>query len=169
MRFLAILFVVLLVSCVESSPDKGEGESDSQDTIQVHVETDMAGFDAERAEKLGADDYGMKTYVMAFLVSGPNRPEDPDLRDSLQMAHMENIGRLADEGKLVLAGPFDSKDSLRGIYLFDTDSVELAQAWTESDPAIQYGSLKMILKKWYGSAALLEVNATHNKISKIKF
>lgn len=33
-------------------------------------------FNASLAEKLGADDYGMKEYVMAFLKAGPDRSQD---------------------------------------------------------------------------------------------
>ena len=53
-------------------------------------------FDAELAAELGADDYGMKRYVMAFLKSGPNRPEDPEEAQALQRAHLDNIRRMAE-------------------------------------------------------------------------
>jgi hypothetical protein len=33
-------------------------------------------YDAALAKKLGADEYGMKQYVMAFLKDGPNRITD---------------------------------------------------------------------------------------------
>jgi len=115
-------------------------------------------FDAEKAEKYGADDYGMKKYVFAFLKRGPNRSLPKEEADALQMAHLENIGKLAQEGKLVLAGPFFGNDDLRGIYIFNVDSLEEAKTLTETDPAIQAGSLTMELKEWYGSAALMAVN-----------
>lgn len=126
-------------------------------------------FDSLYAKKLGADDYGMKTYVMALLKSGPNRGGSPQYRDSLQKAHLDNISRLAEEGKLVLAGPFMDDGELRGIYVFNVTSLEEAQALTASDPAIRAGSLVMELHSWYGSAALMEVNEIHSQIAKIKF
>ncbi|WP_249042407.1 YciI family protein [Flagellimonas olearia] len=115
-------------------------------------------FDAEKAEKYRADDYGMKKYVFAFLKRGPNRSLPKEEADALQMAHLQNIGRMAQEGKLVLAGPFFGNDDLRGIYIFNVSSLEEAKKLTETDPAIQAGSLIMDLKEWYGSAALMEVN-----------
>ena len=54
----------------------------------------------------------MRRYVMAFLKTGPNRPADSATAVDLQKAHMENINRLAEEGKLVLAGPFLGNDGL---------------------------------------------------------
>ena len=117
---------------------------------------------------MGADDYGMRKYVMAFLKKGPNRPIDKDKAAKLQAAHMENIGRLAKEGKLALAGPFLDNGELRGIYIFNVESIEEAKALTETDPAIKVGSLVMELHPWYGSAALGFVNKYHEKLAKKK-
>lgn len=127
-------------------------------------------FDAELAAELGADDYGMRRYVMALLKSGPNRPEDPEQAQALQRAHLDNIRRMAEEGKLVLAGPFmgrgDDGHDIRGIYVFAVDSVEEAEALTATDPAVEAGSLVMELHPWYGSAALMKVNGIHASIAK---
>lgn len=125
-----------------------------------------AAFDAELATELGADDHGMRRYVMAFLKSGPNRPDDPEKAQALQRAHMENIRRMAEAGHLVLAGPFMDDGETRGIYVFAVDSVEEAERLTATDPAIQAGSLVMELHPWYGSAALMKVNEIHARISK---
>ena len=117
--------------------------------------------DTALAQELGADDYAMKQYVMAFLKKGPNRNRTPDDARKLQAAHMENIGRLAKEGKLVLAGPFLDDGPIRGIYIFNVTSIEEAKKLTETDPAIKAGSLEMDLHPWYGSAALMKVNEIH--------
>jgi uncharacterized protein YciI len=121
-------------------------------------------YDAALAKKLKADQYGMRTYVMAFLKAGPNRNRSREDAQKLQQAHMANINRLAAEGKLVLAGPFADDGPLRGIYIFDVATVAEAEALTRSDPAIQAGSLVMELHPWYGSAALMMVNEVHGKI-----
>ena len=120
--------------------------------------------DTALAIELGADDYGMKQYVMAFLKKGPNRDRTPAQAAELQKAHLANIGRMAEEGKLVLAGPFMDKGELRGIYIFNVTTVEEAQKLTETDPAIQAGSLVMELHPWYGSAALMKVNEIHKSL-----
>ena len=126
-------------------------------------------FDAELAKKYGADDYGMKKYVMAFLKAGPNRNQDSATAVKLQAAHMANINKMADEGYLVLAGPFLDKGDIKGIYIFNVESVEKAKELTETDPAIKAGRLVMELHPWYGSAALMPVNETHKKIQKKDF
>jgi uncharacterized protein len=126
-------------------------------------------YDPELAEKLHADDLGMKKYVMAFLYSGDRVAEySKEERAEIQKGHMENITKLAEMGKLILAGPFFGKDSLRGIFVFDVQSLEEAGALTETDPAIKAGVLKMDLKEWYGSASLMMVPEIHAKIEKPK-
>jgi len=130
------------------------------------AEESDVGFDAELAERLGADVYGMRRYVMAFLKSGPNRDHDQEEAVALQRGHMANIRRLAAEGKLVLAGPFLGDGEFRGIFLLNVESEEEARALVETDPAVAAGRLEMELHPWYGSAAILEVNRIHQRISR---
>ena len=123
-------------------------------------------YDAALAKKLGADEYGMRVYVMAFLKAGPNRSRSKEEAQKLQAAHMANINRMAAEGKLVLAGPFEDNGELRGIYIFNVATVAEAEALTKTDPAIQAGTLVMELHPWYGSAAVMMINEVHDKIQK---
>lgn len=124
-------------------------------------------YDSVKAREYGADDYGMKKYVMAFLKSGPNRSSDQEAAMKLQKEHLQNMGRLAEEGKLVLAGPFFDGGELRGIYIFNAQSIEEAEKLTMTDPMIESGALVMDLKEWYGSAALMEINEIHKTIAKM--
>jgi uncharacterized protein len=123
-------------------------------------------YDAALAAKLKADDMGMHMYVMALLKAGPNRDRPREEAQRLQTAHRANINRLAAEGKLVLAGPFDDDGALRGIYIFDVPTVAEAEALTRTDPAIQAGQLVMELHPWYGSAAVMMIPEIHAKIEK---
>ena len=123
-------------------------------------------YDSILAKKLGADQYGMKHYVMAFLKTGPNQITDSIKRIEMQKAHLKNIIRLANEGKLIVAGPFLDDQPIEGIFIFNIESIEEAKALTNTDPAIQSGELVMELRPWYGSAALVEVAALHQKIQK---
>ncbi|TNF40320.1 MAG: hypothetical protein EP311_09210 [Cytophagales bacterium] len=124
-------------------------------------------YDEALAKKLGADDYGMRKYVMAFLLRGDRVSEyTPEQRSEIQAGHMANIGKMAEMGKLIVAGPFFGNDDLRGIYIFDVQTLEEAKALTETDPAIQAGVLKMDLKEWYGSAALMMLPDLYPKVTK---
>jgi len=123
-------------------------------------------YDAALAKKLNGNEYGMKKYVIAFLKAGPNRGQDSATAAQLQAAHMANIHRMAEAGDLVVAGPFMDDGELRGIYIFNVETVEKAKELTETDPAVKAGRLVMELHPWYSSAALMEVNGIHKKIQK---
>jgi len=157
--FIVLTLAILVLSC-------GKKNTTVAATDKTTTDTTATTFDSTLAQQLGADDYGMKKYVMAFLKAGPNRSQDDSTAAALQQAHLKNIMRLAEEGKLVLAGPFMDRDSVRGIYLFDVESIEEAQQLTATDPAIKAGRLRMELHPWYGSAAVGMVNDWHQKISK---
>ena len=155
-KFLIIAIIGFSLSNCSQSNTKANDKS------QSIVST---SYDSVLAREYGADQYRMKKYVIAFLKRGPNRSLDKDKANELQMAHMNNIDRMAEEGKLVLAGPFFGNDDLRGIYIFNVESIEEAKALTNSDPAIKAGSLVMELKEWYGSAALMAINDLHKSLS----
>jgi uncharacterized protein YciI len=135
-------------------------------SINCFAQSKNPQYDAQLAQKLGADEYGMKTYVMAFLKSGPNRLKDSTARAELQKAHLKNIMKLVAEGKLIIAGPFLDDQPIRGIFVFNVSTVEEAKKLTETDPAIKAGSLVMELHPWYGSAALMETVGIHKKLEK---
>jgi uncharacterized protein len=158
--FNALLFISLafMLACGQ---DKSESIS--------AVSSESSGFDSLLAARLGADDYGMRQYVMAFLKAGPNTLQDSTERAQIQAGHMANIRRLADEGKLVLAGPFTDGGTLRGIFIFDVQSIEEAEALVNTDPAVISGRLVMELHPWYGSAALMQINEISTAITKKSF
>ncbi|MEO8569926.1 MAG: YciI family protein [Ginsengibacter sp.] len=135
-------------------------------TLACIAQNENAGFDSLLAKKLGADDYGMKQYVMAFLKEGKNKNLDSAESANLQVAHLKNIIRLADEGKLIVAGPFMDDQPIRGIFIFNVGTIEEAKKLTETDPAIKAGVLEMELRPWYGSAALIEAVRLHKTIQK---
>ena len=123
-------------------------------------------YDDTLAKRLGADERGMREYVMCFLKTGPLKVDDAAKRAELMKGHFGMINRLANEGKLILAGPFSNGGDFRGIYLFDVKTMEEAQKLTETDPSIKEGYFKVEFIKWYGSAALMDVNNIHKKIAK---
>ena len=149
--FMFLSVLVLLSSCQEQTKKEA---------------SNTEGYNQELALKLKADQYGMSPYVMAFLKRGPNRSQDSLTAAKLQKAHLENITKMAEEGTLVLAGPFMDDGDIRGIYIFNVATVEEAKRLTETDPAIKAGRLVMDLHPWYGSAAVKEINAIHNQLTK---
>ncbi|MFQ5650881.1 MAG: YciI family protein [bacterium] len=157
MRIILLLLSVVLVTGCSGGPEDPDTSLPSANE-----------YDAALATRLGADEYGMRRYVMALLKAGPNRNLDAEAAERLQRAHLDNIGRLADAGKLSVAGPFLDDGKLRGIYIFNVETIEEARQLTATDPAVKAGSLVMELHPWYGSAALMQVYEVHKKLAQKK-
>lgn len=128
--------------------------------------TDKPAYDADLAKKLGADERGMKLYVFVILKRGQKKIEDAKLRQELINGHMSNIGRLADSGKLVLAGPFEGNQDMRGIYIFDVPTIDDAKLLVDTDPAVKGGVFDVEYYQWYASAAINEIMGIHRRLQK---
>ncbi|WMN12634.1 hypothetical protein QYS49_34165 [Marivirga salinae] len=128
-----------------------------------------SNYDKNLADSLGADDYGMKSYTLVILKTGGGNIEDKARVDSLFRGHMENIGRLAEAGELIVAGPLGkNSNDYRGIYIFDDPDKGKVAELLQTDPAIKADLLAYNIYNWYGSAALPVYLETHSKIEKIK-
>jgi uncharacterized protein YciI len=127
-------------------------------------------YDAELAKKLGADEHGMKMFVLCILKTGPKDAAIKGKeRDEIFAGHFKNIGRLADEGKLAVAGPFGKNNrSYRGLYIFNVPTVEEAEKLVVLDPAVKAGVFVYELTPWYGSAAMMTVVDTHKRLQSPK-
>ena len=130
-----------------------------------------SAFDEALAKSTGADDHGMRSYVLVILKTGPTKvPAGPE-RDTMFKGHMANITRLSQAGKLVLAGPFqsDGSDGWRGLFVFAVPDVEEAKQLVATDPVIQKGEMIAEYHKWYGSAGVMLIPEAHKKLAKQSF
>lgn len=80
-------------------------------------------------------------YTFVFLNTRTDKAELPKEEvDKLMQGHMANITRLATEGKLIVAGPFDGGG---GIFILNTTSIDEANTWLSTDPGIQANRWKL--------------------------
>lgn len=76
-----------------------------------------------------------KSYTFVFLNNKPDKEVlSKEKSDSIMQGHMDNIGRLAKEGKLLAAGPFEGGG---GIFILNTTSVDEATQWLSTDPGVK--------------------------------
>lgn len=136
-------------------------------TITTMAQTKNPNYDAELAKTLGADEYGMKKYILVILKTGTNTTTDKTVTDSLFRGHMDNIGRLVELNLLIVAGPLGKNDkTYRGIFILNVTSFEEANQLLETDPAVKEKIFEAELYEWYGSAALPEYLKASDKIWK---
>ena len=133
-------------------------------------QTKAVSYDENLAKSLQADQYGMKNYIFCLLKTGSNTKLSKEELDKVFQGHMKNISRLAEEGKLVMGGPFGENDrNYRGIFVFNVTTLAEAEQLVKTDPAVQADVLAYELTPLYSSAALQEINKIHSRITKTKF
>lgn len=122
-------------------------------------------FDADLAKRTGADERGMRQYVLVLLRTGPTRVPDGEARNAMFAGHFANMERWSKAGKLVLAGPFSADpQGWRGLYVFAVDGIEEARALAETDPVIVNGEMVAEYHRWYGSAAVMLLPEFHERL-----
>ena len=153
--FRSILLIVIGLSCFSAA---------------FGAQTELPpNYDSNLASELDADDYGMRNYVLVILKTGPKPMAAGKERDDMFKGHFANMQRLAKEGVLALAGPLDGVDGWRGLFVLAVKDIEEAKKHVATDPVIIQGEMIAEYHKWYGSAGVMLVNATHEKVQKKQF
>jgi uncharacterized protein YciI len=75
-----------------------------------------------------------RTYSFIFLNKKTDAETLPkEEADKIMEGHLANINRLAAEGKLISAGPFEGGG---GMFILNTTSTDTAKQWLSTDPGI---------------------------------
>ena len=135
----------------------------------ARAEEAAPAYDPALAAKVGADENGMRRYVLVILKTSPTPVPPGPARDEMFKGHFANMKRLADAGKLALAGPLDGVDGWRGLFIMAVSDIEEAKALVATDPVVAQGEMIPEFHKYYGSAALMLVNDGHAKVAKKPF
>jgi uncharacterized protein YciI len=99
----------------------------------------------------------MDTDHVGLLRRGPKwTPESTPEIERIQAEHQAHIGRMAESGKLISAGPFMDDGHLRGIFVFKVGSAEEARALAEADLAVKAGRLVVELHPWMVAKGVME-------------
>jgi uncharacterized protein YciI len=76
-----------------------------------------------------------KSYVFVFLHKRTDKAELPKEQvDKIMEGHMANINKMATDGHLLAAGPFEGGG---GIFIFNSTSMNDVTEWMKPDPGIQ--------------------------------
>ncbi|ACU08476.1 hypothetical protein FIC_02034 [Flavobacteriaceae bacterium 3519-10] len=135
----------------------------------ISLESGKANYDKKLADSLGADERGMKNYMLVILKTGPRDSviTDKKQREELFKGHFSNMDEMEKSGRLKMAGPFATKNNLgyRGIFLLDVKTEAEAKSLLEKDPTVKNGIFEVEILPFYGSAAIPMHLKFHEKIS----
>jgi len=69
--------------------------------------------------------------------------------EAMQKAHLDNMQRLMDEGKMIIGGPVGKSDTMRGIAVLDLPDKASVEKAFATDPFLKEGVLKAEIYDWY--------------------
>lgn len=99
-----------------------------------------------------------KVYYFGIIRSYPDRADLPTEEiQRIQKEHLDNIGRLARDGSMALAGPFwndENTHEIRGLFIYNVDSKEAADTLVLTDPAVKQKRLTVEVYPWLGSETM---------------
>lgn len=93
----------------------------------------------------------MQQYFMAFLKKGPNRSGNKAETDSLQVLHLQHLGKMYKSGHADISGPFGDDGEIRGITIYNTPTLELADSLANADPMVKAGRLVIEIHPWWAA------------------
>ena len=96
----------------------------------------------------------MQQYFIAFLKRGPNRTQNKAETDSLQTLHMAHLGKMYELGYADISGPFGDDGDIRGITIYNTPTLKLADSLANSDPMVRAGRLVIEIHPWWAAKGL---------------
>lgn len=111
---------------------------------------EFLGSSARTAAQSPKPPAGMDVYLFGVLRRGQTPKATGAEAEALQRAHRENMGRMADAGLLIGAGPIGDDGAYRGVFIFRSGVREKVEAMLKDDPLIQSGRLALDLLTWWG-------------------
>lgn len=92
---------------------------------------------------------------MWYVIFSQDNPNSLPLRKEARPAHLARLQALADEGRLLVAGPnpaIDAEDPAEAGFTGSTviaefDSFEAAQSWADADPYVAAGVYASVIVK----------------------
>jgi uncharacterized protein YciI len=95
-------------------------------------------------------------YYVVFLRPDPaGKPLTKDDAERIQAAHMANIHKMAEEGVLVAAGPFeDDAPAISGVFVLKARSIDEASRIAADDPTVREHRNTIDVHAWRGPAGI---------------
>ncbi len=117
---------------------------------QVKEELVAKGFQTfDYFDEETGDTLLMQQYFVAFIKRGPAVVTDKKETDSLMALHMEHLGDMYKKGYADISGPFGDNGDIRGITIYNTPTLEMADSLANADPMVKAGRFLIEVHPWW--------------------
>ncbi|PIB39279.1 hypothetical protein BFP75_11850 [Maribacter sp. 4G9] len=155
MKMILPLFLTMLVSCGNPKLDReihSKIIEPSKTRAEIKKELIDKGYEVfDYIDAETKDTVLMQQYFIAFLKSGPNRSQSKKEADSLQSLHLGHLGRMYELGYADISGPFGDDGEIRGITIYNTPTIEMADSLAHMDPMVNAGRLVIEIHPWWAA------------------
>jgi uncharacterized protein YciI len=150
----AVLFLLSCKQTVDHSPETSVKEirEVTKTTKEIKEELTAQGYQTfDYVDGATKDTILMQQYFIAFLKRGPSRSQTKAQADSLQALHLAHLGRMYEEGFADISGPFGDDGDIRGITIYNTPTLEMADSLAKMDPMVKSGRLVIEIHPWWAA------------------
>lgn len=154
---LALFVLVTCLSCKQEEANEkpmviDEEVPNKKSASEVESELKKAGYMTfNYVDEETKDTVIMQQYFIAFLKRGLNRDQPQEVADSLQKLHLAHLGRMYELGYADISGPFGDDGDIRGITIYNTPTLKMADSLANMDPMVQAGRLQIELHPWWAA------------------
>ncbi len=154
---LALFVLITCLSCKQEEASEkpvviDEEVPNKKLASEIEAELKKAGYMTfNYVDEETKDTVIMQQYFIAFLKRGPNRDQSQEVADSLQKLHLAHLGRMYELGYADISGPFGDDGDIRGITIYNTPTLKMADSLANMDPMVQAGRLQIELHPWWAA------------------
>ena len=152
-KFFAGLVLIIAWSCGnESKPAEPVKDDPKESIAKIKEDLTARGYQTfDYVDEESGDTIIMQQYFIAFLKRGPVRSQSKEEADSLQALHLAHLGRMYELGFADISGPFGDDGDIRGITIYNTPTLEMADSLANMDPAVKSGRLVIEMHPWWAA------------------
>lgn len=151
-RIVTLVFLSLL-ACKQSESVENLNPLNSKKSIsEIKKDLQNKGYQIfDYVDEKTKDTVIMQQYFIAFLKAGPNRSQSEEKANELQKAHLAHLGKMYELGYADISGPFGDDGEIRGITIYNTPTLKMADSLANLDPMVKAGRLRIEIHPWWAA------------------
>lgn len=149
----SLVMIVIICSCNSKEKESTQvAEVETTSVAETIAKLKDGGYEIfDYVEEETQDTVIMQQYFIAFLKRGPDRDQSEEEANKLQEEHMAHLGRMYDLGYADISGPFGDDGDIRGITIYNTPNLAMADSLANLDPAVKAGRLVIEMHPWWAA------------------
>ena len=150
-KLTSLVLLLLVLGCKTETKENTEEET-QKSTKLIKEELTSKGFEVfDYVDTKTQDTILMQQYFIAFLKRGPNRSQNKEEANKLQVAHLAHLGKMYELGYADISGPFGDDGNIRGITIYNVPTFKMADSLANSDPMVKAGRLVIEIHPWWAA------------------